>query len=121
MAELKETGRLLKALGEDNRLRIVSLLQKQSASVTDLCQILDSTQSNISKHLARLRLMGIVMDKREGQYIYYSLNRPTDHVHGDLVNRVIESLSESETCKRDLSRLKELKEAGKKDRPRETG
>jgi ArsR family transcriptional regulator len=120
MAELRETGRLLKTLGEDNRLRIVNLLHKQRVSVTDLCQILDSTQSNVSKHLARLRLTGIVTDKREGQFIYYSLSGQSDHVHGGLVNRVIESLSESETCRRDLSRLNELREAETKDPPRET-
>lgn len=100
---------MLKALGEDTRLRIVNLLHKRSMNVAELCQILDSTQSNISKHLARLRLTGIVTDKREGQFIYYYLNKQGDQFHEGLINCVMKGLSESEVFQGDLNRLEGLK------------
>lgn len=108
MANLKGTRRILKALGEDTRLRIIALLRKNRLNVAQLCEILNSTQSNISKHLARLRLTGIVSDRREGQFIYYHLARPEDPFYEDLLDCIVNGLSESEIYKKDTERLKEL-------------
>lgn len=109
--ELKAARVILKALGEDNRLRIVNLLHKQSLNVAELCEILGTTQSNVSKHLARLRLTGIVHDRRDGQFIYYHLSKPGHRFHESLLKCVIKDLSGLETFREDLARLEKLSSA----------
>lgn len=64
---------LLKALAHPRRLEIVQLLRDQSLSVTEIYEMLDLPQANISQHLMILRQAGIVTTKREGKQIIYSL------------------------------------------------
>ena len=47
-------------------------------TVNEICSGLEVRQPTISKHLQKLRLLGIVTDRREGSYIYYGLSRNTD-------------------------------------------
>ncbi len=108
MNELKNTRLILKTLGDDTRLRIVNLLHKQEMNVAELYQVINSTQSNISKHLAKLRLTGIVNDRRDGQFIYYHLANSDNQFHQDLINCIIRGLSKSEIFEQDLEKLKEL-------------
>jgi len=108
MHELKNTRLILKVLGDDNRLRIVNLLHKQEMNVAELYQVLNATQPNVSKHLAKLRLTGIVNDRREGQFIYYYLAKSDNQFHRDLVNFIIRGLSKSEIFEQDLERLEEF-------------
>jgi len=102
---LRRTRRLLKTLGEDNRLRILNLLRKRDMNVAELCEILGSTQSNISRHLARLRLVGIVLDRRDGQFIYYRLSTPSNKFHRHLIDSVITGLSELGAFEADMAAL----------------
>lgn len=43
-------------------------------SVTDLCKSLSAEQSLLSHHLAKMRRVGMVQAKRQGQHILYCLN-----------------------------------------------
>jgi DNA-binding transcriptional ArsR family regulator len=63
----------LKALGEENRLRIVRLLIKKERSVNEIVAALRVTQYNISKHLKVLREAELVEVARQGQQRVYSL------------------------------------------------
>lgn len=64
---------LLKALANDNRLRILCLLDAAELSVTELNQRLSLSQSALSQHLAILRREELVSTRRASQTIYYSL------------------------------------------------
>src|SRR5690625_4676816 len=64
----------LKLLGDETRLRIISLLSREELSVAELQEILTMGQSRISSHLALLRKGSIVRDRREGKNSFYSLN-----------------------------------------------
>src|SRR5690554_3292080 len=64
---------LLKALANDNRLRILCLLEANELSVSELNQKLSLSQSALSQHLAILRREGLVSTRRASQTIYYSL------------------------------------------------
>ncbi|QFT85132.1 Biofilm growth-associated repressor [Halomonas sp. THAF12] len=65
---------LLKAMANDNRLRILCLLDGQELSVTELNHQLALSQSALSQHLAILRRENLVSTRRASQTIYYSLN-----------------------------------------------
>ena len=94
----------MKALADDTRLRIVSLLCHQEMTVKRICNTLRVSQSTTSKHLTRLRLLKIVIDRRQGNFIYYKLNRDSDQ--GKIVNFIISRFGDGETFSDDTKHLK---------------
>lgn len=70
-----EVARLLKLLGNGNRLRILcQLADGPEKSVNHLAEILRLSQSALSQHLAKMRDDGLVTGRRDAQTIYYSLS-----------------------------------------------
>lgn len=109
MLQIKRARQILKSFADDTRLRVINLLNEKELSVGELCGILNKKQSNLSKHLARLRLTGIAGDRREGFNVYYCLLKPKEKAHEELLNAITIGLADLETFKQDLERLKELK------------
>lgn len=72
----KRQARVLKALAHPSRLMIVDRLGRGECTVGELTELIGSDQSTVSKHLAVLRVHGIVEDRREGQNVYYRLLTP---------------------------------------------
>jgi ArsR family transcriptional regulator len=107
--EVKKARQILKSLADDNRLRIVNLLSRKSLNVAELCEILKIKQSNLSRHLTRLRLTGIVSDKREGQYVYYCLNDPKSAFMKALITSISEGLKDTKYFIQDNANLKKVK------------
>lgn len=68
---------LFKALGDETRLAIVQMLVGKELCVCDILNAFDMSQPAISHHLKLLRQAGVVLDAREGKWIYYSLNPAT--------------------------------------------
>ncbi|MFH1868922.1 MAG: metalloregulator ArsR/SmtB family transcription factor [Candidatus Omnitrophota bacterium] len=106
--KIKKIRQVLKSLADDTRLRIVNLLKKRELNVTQMCQILHAKQSNISKHLSRLRLTGVVGDRRKGLNVCYYLAGSQEKAHKELINLVTSDFIESEVFKRDADKLKQL-------------
>ncbi len=73
MIGLTGTSRLLKALGDETRMRILNLLDQEELSGTDLMEILNVGQSRVSTHLAILKEVGLVVDRRAGRRSFYSI------------------------------------------------
>jgi ArsR family transcriptional regulator, arsenate/arsenite/antimonite-responsive transcriptional repressor len=66
---------LFKCLADDTRLRCLSLLQREGKlCVCELTYALNMLQPKISRHLATLRQNNLLIDSREGQWVYYQLN-----------------------------------------------
>jgi DNA-binding transcriptional ArsR family regulator len=68
-----DAARVLKALGNEQRLLILCNLLGQQLSVGELNARLELSQSALSQHLALLREAGLVDTRREAQSIFYSL------------------------------------------------
>jgi ArsR family transcriptional regulator len=63
------------ALGNDTRLRCLALLSRHTElCVCELTHALGASQPHVSRHLGQLRELGIVTDRREGLWVYYSVN-----------------------------------------------
>ena len=64
-----------KALADDTRLQSLLLITEQGElCVCDLMAALQQSQPKVSRHLAQLRKSGILQDRRQGQWVYYSLH-----------------------------------------------
>lgn len=82
-------GRLLKALANETRLKMLKLLGVREMCVCELTVALDLTQPTASHHLNILENLGLVKDRKEGKWVFYSVARP------DLVGRLFEFLESS--------------------------
>jgi ArsR family transcriptional regulator len=71
---LARTARLCRALADENRLRIVEMLGAGERCVCELTSALDLGQSLLSHHLKTLKDAGLVTDRREGRWVYYTLS-----------------------------------------------
>jgi ArsR family transcriptional regulator len=72
--DLARTARLCRALADENRLRIVEMLGAGERCVCELTAALDLGQSLLSHHLKTLKDAGLVTDRREGRWVYYTLS-----------------------------------------------
>lgn len=64
-----------KCLADETRLNIVTLVaEHKELCVCDLTEKLQLSQPKISRHLALLRSSGLLQDRRQGQWVYYSIN-----------------------------------------------
>lgn len=72
----RQQARVLKALANESRLKIIDRLSRGECSVGELIALIGSDPSTVSKHLAVLRAHGIVTDRREGNVVYYTLMTP---------------------------------------------
>ncbi|MDZ7671753.1 MAG: metalloregulator ArsR/SmtB family transcription factor [Halanaerobiales bacterium] len=66
---------ILKALGHENRLRLLNLLKQKKFCVCELRNIMDINQSNASRHLAKLKAAGLVDFEKNEQWVYYFINQ----------------------------------------------
>lgn len=75
--ELSElTASVCKALSDAKRLMILYALRDGALTVTQLVDVIDASQANVSQHLAVLRERGLVEASRQGNNVHYSLRHP---------------------------------------------
>ncbi|MGO2453025.1 metalloregulator ArsR/SmtB family transcription factor [Pseudomonas taetrolens] len=66
---------LFKCLSDETRARATLLIAREGElCVCELVCALDDSQPKISRHLAQLRGCGLLLDRRQGQWVYYRLN-----------------------------------------------
>ncbi len=65
---------LFHALSDEIRVRVVTLLLPGERCVCELMDDLDMAQSRLSWHLKALADAGVISGRREGRWVYYSLN-----------------------------------------------
>jgi DNA-binding transcriptional ArsR family regulator len=66
--------RLLRALGDDTRLRALRLIAERPRSTQELAPLVGISEAGLSKHLRQLAQVGVVTSKREGYYVLYSVD-----------------------------------------------
>src|SRR6476646_2840133 len=69
------SAQLFHALSDETRLSILERLRLGARCVCDLTDALDAAQSRLSFHLKVLKDAGLVSDRREGRWMYYTLNQ----------------------------------------------
>lgn len=72
---MKELSPFFKALCEEVRLKIIGLLIPRELCVCEIMEYLNLSQSSVSHHMKILKQAGLVNDRREGKWVFYSLNK----------------------------------------------
>lgn len=81
-----KADRLFRAFADTTRLRILHLLKGRELCVCDLVAVIGSPQPTISRHLAYLRKMGLILGRKEGLWNHYRLAPIQSDLHGRLLD-----------------------------------
>lgn len=95
---------ILKLLGDQTRLTMVKILDKQACCGCEFVEIFKVSQPSISQHLRKLKDVGLVAEERKGQWIFYSINKENEYY--PFVERILEQIPTQD------EKLKELEEKG---------
>ena len=116
---MKEATALFRLLGDEARLRILRLLEKEHLNVSELTSILGIAQPGVSRHLRLLKEGGLVQEERDRGWTYYGLGSAPAALGRawDLLRREIRALD----SKGDDARLQEVLRHRKEDFTHERG
>src|ERR671921_1720758 len=87
---------LFHALSDETRLSILERLRFGERCVCELTDSLDAAQSRLSFHLKVLKDAGLVTDRREGRWMYYTLNQDALSEVAELVEALASTPSATE-------------------------
>lgn len=97
------------ALSDPIRLRSLALLANEGPlCVCELTHALQVTQPKISKHMATLRDAGLVRDRRDAQWVFYSIAHDLPPWVKDAVVAAVKGVAEGELHTEDVERLKKM-------------
>lgn len=96
LSDTEKTIALFHALSDETRLAIIDMLHDGERCVCELQDELGAAQSRLSFHLKVLKDAGFLLDRKEGRWVYYSLNQ---QAFADAV----ESLTEMKPSRRVLA------------------
>lgn len=75
MLDTKNYSKYFKAFGDPTRLKILALLTGSEMTVNQITGEIGLSQPTISRHLGILREAGVVIDRRDGQQVFYKLHK----------------------------------------------
>jgi ArsR family transcriptional regulator len=109
---VKAASTLYRLLGDEARLRLLRVLDRDRFNVKELTGILGLAQSGVSRHLGLLKEAELVVEERDGAYSYYRLAPSLrDQVQGPLwplLEAQFQSEADSASLRADESRLQEV-------------
>jgi ArsR family transcriptional regulator, arsenate/arsenite/antimonite-responsive transcriptional repressor len=100
-----EIAQLFSALADPTRLRLLNLMNGREVCVCYFVEILQQGQPKISRHLAYLRRTGIVEARRDGKWMHYRIETPTDPSAASILNATLASFKTQREMQQDLARL----------------
>ncbi|MDP1666616.1 MAG: metalloregulator ArsR/SmtB family transcription factor [Methylobacter sp.] len=104
-------AQFFKCLSDETRLRCVALLQKQGKlCVCELTAALDLSQPKISRHLALLRQCGLLLDSREGQWVFYQINPKLPAWAFPILENALVAVENGSVFHKDLERLHNMED-----------
>lgn len=98
---------VIKAIGDQNRLRAIMALRNGELCVCQIVELLQLAHSTVSKHMSILKQSGLVISRKKGRWVYYSL---CDGHEGSVVSKqalqwIRETISKDQTVLDDEQRL----------------
>jgi len=97
---------ILKALADSTRLRMLKLLETApELCVCEIMQALELSQSRASRNLSLLKKAGLVNDRREGLWVYYSLGKKPLGPYAPGLAKLLGGIPLNQTLKADRARL----------------
>ncbi|AJA46587.1 ArsR family transcriptional regulator [Clostridium pasteurianum DSM 525 = ATCC 6013] len=103
---------VMKALSDETRLRILNILKSGELCVCELEEILNITQSNVSRHLTKLTNAKILDYYKVTKYVYYRINENIIAEYPFIKEIIEKETIKLQQCQIDYERLKKYKCSG---------
>nr|WP_222132489.1 metalloregulator ArsR/SmtB family transcription factor [Pseudonocardia sp. C8] len=75
--DVRRAADAMRMLSDPTRIKILWALLQGESSVACLAELVGAAPTAVSQHLAKLRLAGLVENRREGTFVYYTVDDPT--------------------------------------------
>ena len=85
----QKVARVFKAMGDENRLTILSLLHTGERCACRLQDALNISQPTLSHHMRILLDAGLIHARKDGKWIYYSLSEEGAHEAADMLRSIL--------------------------------
>ncbi len=109
MNTLKKITRVLKALADEKRIRILYLLrEKNDLCVCEIREIIGLSQPTISSHLKVLENNGLVTFNKDGKWVNYSPNSNIDIEIKQIIDSVFSIIETDNEVKKDHNRVNKV-------------
>ncbi len=96
-----ELAQFFKALGDENRLKIINILSEGERCACRLLEALNISQPTLSHHMKILCETGLVDHRKDGKWMYYSLNQAkaneANHIMM-IINEKVEKIQIKSEC-----------------------
>ena len=104
-----QLNQFFQLLSDDTRLRSLLLMQQEGElCVCELVHALGIIQPKVSRHLATLRDAGVVIDRRQGQWIYYQLDPDLPDWAHQVIDATAAEAANQKTFIKDLAMLADM-------------
>jgi len=85
---IKDAAQGLRAIAHELRLAVLCHLKNGPMCVNELMEVTAASQSNLSQHLSKMRMMGIIVNDKRGQQVYYRIANPEFLSLVDVLRRI---------------------------------
>ena len=110
--DVRPVSKVLKAVADESRLRIIALLAHGELCVCHVESALGLSQPNASRQLGLLRAAGVVDTRRDGNWIYYRLAPQTDETCKQVLRTLVKSFEDQGQLRKDIERLVKIRGPG---------
>ncbi len=105
---LDQGTQLCRVLADPTRLRLLMLLEFQELTVAEMTQVTQLAQSRVSTHLGKLREAGLVVDRRNGSSVHYSIDTHSIPEAAQFLWSALRKNVEDTQVERDRERAREI-------------
>ena len=100
---------IFKALSDPNRIRIVKMLAERELCMCEIREVLDLSNSTVSKHLTILRDAGLLLDTKDGKWVNFRLNEKSEHIFiRSLIGLIKKSFGDDDAIQNDVIKLRRV-------------
>jgi ArsR family transcriptional regulator, arsenate/arsenite/antimonite-responsive transcriptional repressor len=104
--KLKKVIKIIKALSDESRIRIINLLKaKSGVCVCEITEIINLSQPTISSHLKKLEEAGIITFRKDGLWVNYYLSEGMDPESRELIDLIVKITEKDPDIKKDLQKI----------------
>ncbi|MCG8502035.1 MAG: metalloregulator ArsR/SmtB family transcription factor [Firmicutes bacterium] len=107
-----ELIQVIKALGDETRIRILNILRHSEACVGEIEHLLGIQQSNASRHLNKLSNAGMITYQKKAQWVYYQLNEKILTDYPFIKTLLDHELDKIQQYQEDSKRFRKYKQSG---------
>lgn len=101
---------IFKALADENRIRVFNILLHDELCVCEIEVMLDLSQSNVSKHLSKLKTAGIIERQKDAQWVHYKVSETFKNQYTELIKGLESGLLLNKEPMNDLKRLQRYRQ-----------